>query len=271
MGSLQVLSSGYSAQYAGVANIRVTTRSGTDKYHGTAYYDNVNSALSAWALSDKLDQETFSPTAFAPVYVRPQTNNTDMAFSFGGPVPKVKKTWMFLAYEEQWNVSPTTESGNVAHPTLLTGDFSLMNDATKPQVPANIVLTPSEIATDTVGGLGQQFITIPQRLINPVTTKLIDAYFPQIGDQRTHQRQHRYGEWLPDDRSVEKWPEDGRLADRSCDQRFEPILWRLPRIIRKMRAQVLSLLHSPVLACSRRLVSTTWFRSPIRTSSLPIW
>jgi len=181
VGSLQVLSSGYSAQYAGVANIRVSTQSGTDRYHGTAYYDNVNSALSAWALSDKLDQETFSPTAFAPVFVRPKTNNTDMAFSFGGPVPKVKQTWMFLAYEEQWNTSPTTESGNVAHPSLLAGDFSLMTDASKPQVPSNIVLTPSEIANDTVGGLGQQFITIPQRLINPVTTKLIDAYFPKIG------------------------------------------------------------------------------------------
>src|SRR6185437_4901689 len=181
VGSLQVLSSGYSAQYAGVANIRVSTQSGTDRYHGTAYYDNVNSSLSAWALSDKLDQETFSPTAFAPVFVRSKTNNTDMAFSFGGPVPKVKQTWMFLAYEEQWNTSPTTESGNVAHPSLLAGDFSLMTDASKPQVPSNIVLTPSEIANDTVGGLGQQFITIPQRLINPVTTKLIDAYFPKIG------------------------------------------------------------------------------------------
>src|SRR6202020_2514513 len=33
VGSLQVLSSGYSAQYAVVANVRVTTQSGTDKYH----------------------------------------------------------------------------------------------------------------------------------------------------------------------------------------------------------------------------------------------
>ena len=181
VGALNVLSSGYDAEYAGIANIRVTTKSGTSKYHGSAYYDNVNSALSAWALSDKLNQQTFAPTAFQPTYARPHSNNTDMAFSFGGPMPKLKNTWIFMAYEENWGSFPTTEGGNVPHPTLLAGDFSLLTDAAKPNVPADIVLTPSEIATDTVGGLGQQFITIPQRLINPVTAKLISLYFPQIG------------------------------------------------------------------------------------------
>src|SRR5262249_4836870 len=35
-----------------------------------------------------------------------------------------------------------------------------------------------EIAQYTVGGLGQQFIRIPQRLMNPTTTKLVQLYFP---------------------------------------------------------------------------------------------
>lgn len=182
VGSFQVLSNGYDAQYAGVTNIRVTTQRGTDKYHGSAYYDNVNSALAAWALSDKLDQQTFSPTPFQPTFSRPHSNDTDMAFSFGGPVPKLKRTWIFTAYEENWNASPTTESGNVPGPLLQEGDFSQLTDAAKPDVPSDVTLTPEEIATDTVGGLGLQFITIPARLINPVTSKLISVYFPKIGD-----------------------------------------------------------------------------------------
>ncbi|MEO6924402.1 MAG: TonB-dependent receptor, partial [Bryocella sp.] len=181
VGALNILSSGFSAEYAGVANIRVTTKRGTDQYHGSAVYNNTNSALAAWTLADKLNQANFAPTPFQLKYSRPHSNNTDMAFSIGGPVPKLKNTWFFAAYEENWGSFPKVESGNVPHPTLLAGDFSLIKNESKPKVPSNVVLTPQEIATDTVGGLGKQFITIPQRLLNPVTTKLISLYFPKIG------------------------------------------------------------------------------------------
>ena len=48
-----------------------------------------------------------------------------------------------------------------------------MSDASKPVVPAGVTLTPDEIAQDTVGGLGNQFIKIPARLMNPTTSKLV--------------------------------------------------------------------------------------------------
>src|SRR5207248_8916774 len=54
-------------------------------------------------------------------------------------------------------------------------------DSIKPAVPSDITLTPQEIAADTVGGLGQQFVTIPSRLLNPDVQKLIGTYFPKIG------------------------------------------------------------------------------------------
>jgi hypothetical protein len=183
VGSLNVLSSGYDAEYAGIANIRVTTKSGTDQYHGSAVYNNTNSGLAAWNLSDKLNQQNFSPTAFQATYARPHSNDTDMAFSVGGPVPMLRKTWFFAAFEENWNSFPSSESGSVPGPELQAGNFSQMNDATKPKVPANILLelSPQEIANDTVGGLGLQFITIPSRLLNPITSKLVSLYFPQIG------------------------------------------------------------------------------------------
>jgi hypothetical protein len=62
---------------------------------------------------------------------------------------------------------------------FLNGDFSQLSNATKPLVPAGVVLTPEEIANNTVGGLGLRFITIPQRLKNPTTAKFIDLYYPK--------------------------------------------------------------------------------------------
>src|SRR5262249_27487161 len=75
-------------------------------------------------------------------------------------------------------------STNLPHPTFWTGNFSLMPDGSKPVVPAGITLTAAEIASNTVGGLGQRFVQIPQRLLNPVTQKVIQLYFPQVNPAR---------------------------------------------------------------------------------------
>jgi hypothetical protein len=184
VGELNVLSNAFSAEYAGVANIRVNTKRGGAEYHGSLFYNNSNSGLGAWTIADKQNQADFAPTPFQASYPKSYYNITDAGGSFGGPIPKVKNTWFFLAYEHNWSLSPIAESNEqgVLHPTLLTGDFSRVADANKPAVPSNVVLTSSEIAEDTVGGLGLQFITIPQRLINPITQKLMTMYSPAIGN-----------------------------------------------------------------------------------------
>ncbi|HEY6375001.1 MAG TPA: TonB-dependent receptor, partial [Edaphobacter sp.] len=178
---LNVLSDTFSAEYAGIANIRVTTKRGGSNYHGSLFYNNKNSALSAWALADKDTLANFAPTVFQPTFNKPFFNITDVGGSIGGPIPKLKNTWFFTAYEHNSSIEPSSASSStLPHPTLLGGDFSLMNDSTKPAV-GSTVLTPNEIATNTVGGLGQKFIKIPQRLINPVTSKLLGLYFPTVG------------------------------------------------------------------------------------------
>ena len=184
VGELNVLSNSFSAEYAGVANIRVNTKRGTADKHGSLFYNNSNSALAAWTISDKQNVANFAPTVFQTTYPRSRFNLTDAGGSFGGPIPKAKNTWFFLAYEHNWTVTPIAETdlSGVLHPTVQSGDFSLVNDQNKPNVPAGTALTPSEIATETVGGLGQQFIKIPQRLLNPITQKLVSLYFPSIGD-----------------------------------------------------------------------------------------
>jgi len=179
---LNVLSNSFSAEYAGTANIRITTKRGQNQFHGSMFYNNANSALAALSLQDLAGIASFTPNAFAAKYPTPYFNINDLGGSIGGPIKGLKNTWFFAAYERDYNVSPVNiQSTKLPHPSLWTGDFSLMKDANKPDVPAGVVLTPQEIATDTVGGLGQQFIRIPSELLNPSVQSLITNYFPHIG------------------------------------------------------------------------------------------
>src|SRR6185369_14696078 len=68
VGDINVLSNNFSAEYAGIANIRVTTKRGGSDYHGSAFYNNKNSALAAWTLQDKLGKADFAPTPFQSSY-----------------------------------------------------------------------------------------------------------------------------------------------------------------------------------------------------------
>jgi len=189
VGEINLLTSDFSAEYAGIANIRVTTKRGGADYHGSAFYNNKNSALAAWTLDDKIGQAQFAPTAFQTKYPNPYFNTNDIGGSVGGPIPVLKKTWFFAAYERDYDVVPTKISSiSIPHPSLYAGDFSTLNDSAKPLVPAGVTLTAQEIATDTIpdanpndppGSL--RFIRIPSRLLNPSVQKLINTYFPKIG------------------------------------------------------------------------------------------
>lgn len=192
VGEINVLSTDFSAEYAGIANIRVNTKRGGSQYHGSVFYNNSNSALAAWTLDDKRGKADFVPTAFQDKYPNPYFNRNDVGGSFGGPVPKLGKTWFLLAYERNYNVAPTKIASNtIPHPALYTGDFSGITDSKKPVVPAGVTLTPQEIANNTVLACNdptdptcvptERFITIPSRLLNPNVQALINTYFPKIG------------------------------------------------------------------------------------------
>jgi hypothetical protein len=186
---LNVLSNSFSAEYAGTANIRITTKRGQNQFHGSAFYNNANSALAALSLQDLNGIADFQPNAFASKYPTPYFNINDLGGSLGGPIKGLNRTWFFAAYERDYDVSPVDISTTtLAHPSLWTGNFSGMTDNSgstpvynEPDVPAGVVLTPQEIATDTVGGAGQQFLQIPSRLLNPSVQTLITKYFPHIG------------------------------------------------------------------------------------------
>jgi hypothetical protein len=178
---LTVLSNNFSAEYAGIANIRVITKRGSSKYHGSLFANNKNSALAAWGIGDKNDLANFTPNPANPDFPKPYYNLNEDGGSISGPVPGSKRTFFLGSYERRWNLTPLRFSSSSRLPgqRLLTGDFSQLADNRKPLVPAGVVLTPEEIASNTVGGLGMRFITIPQRLLNPTTAKLVDLYFPK--------------------------------------------------------------------------------------------
>ena len=183
VGEFNVLSNGFSAEYAGIASVRISTKRGGSSFHGSLFYNNKNSALAAQTIADKSAAADFAPSSFQQKYPFPYFNITDAGGSVGGPIPHLKNSFFFAAFEHNWTVLPSSTGrvNNLPHPALIAGDFSGVVDSVKPTVPTGVVLTPSEIATDTVGGLGQQFITIPTRLLNPIVQKLFSVYYPHIG------------------------------------------------------------------------------------------
>jgi Carboxypeptidase regulatory-like domain/TonB dependent receptor len=200
---LNILSNNFSSEYGGIANIRITTKRGTSQFHGSMFYNNKNSALAAWTLQDQLGKANFAPSAFASKYPNPAFNINDLGGSIGGPIAKLRNTWFFAAYERDYNVAPVyIQSTKVAHPSLYTGNFSLLDPTALPDVPSGVVLTPEEIASDTYLGAGQQFTQIPSRLLNPTVENLINKYFPRIGlsapiDSSTGQISGAYQTSLP--------------------------------------------------------------------------
>ena len=103
------------------------------------------------------------------------------AAASAGRCPRLKNTYFFAAYERRYLNSPVyLRSTNLPHATLLAGDFSLMTDAAKAGGARGQSRSRRRRSSQfTVGGLGNQFIKIPSRLLNPITTKLVQMYFPQ--------------------------------------------------------------------------------------------
>jgi hypothetical protein len=187
IGELTVLSNNFTAEYAGIANIRVNTKRGTKEYHGSLFYNNKNSALAAEQLDQKVaEAELFFPTPDAPTFPKPKFNLNETGGSLGGPVPFLNrnKTFFFGSYERRWDLEPfqyASFSPTLPSQRVLNGDFSQLPNSTKPPVPAATLplLTAAELANNTVVSGGTvRFITIPQRLINPTTSFIAQTYFP---------------------------------------------------------------------------------------------
>ena len=183
VGELIVLSKNFTAEYSGVANIRIETRRGGADYHGSLFYNNKNSALAARSIQDKIDEANFLPTSAVPNYVKPYFNLNEVGGSFSGPVPfSREKTFFLMSYERRWDFAPVrVRSNNIPSSLVLAGNFTQIVNGSKPAVPASVIplLTADELANNTIlVGTTRRFVSIPTRLLNPIALNLLNAYYP---------------------------------------------------------------------------------------------
>ena len=118
-----VLADAVTAKYTRPVNVVVSTKSGTDRLHGTAYETIRNSAIGV----ARRRQDTFTK---APHLVR-----NEFGFNAGGPVilPKIyngkKRTFWFVNYEALRLAQTSTVTYNLPTPAMRNGDFSGLLDS----------------------------------------------------------------------------------------------------------------------------------------------
>jgi hypothetical protein len=135
--------------------VQVLTRSGTNDYHGDAYWFGRYDALGA--------RDFFNPASTGPK--NPYTRN-DFGASVGGPIIKDKAFW-FVNYEGQRFITTLTNVSTVPTPQLKTGIFTAPDPTTGAPDPID-VSTPS--SPDNALGLP----------LDPTMQKIL-AYFPAPG------------------------------------------------------------------------------------------
>ncbi len=165
---IKVLSNNYAAEFGGSNGgvIIETTKSGTNRFHGSAL---------EYLRNDLLD----APGFFAPVQngakVRPKLRYNLFGGTVGGPIRK-NKTFFFFDYEGGRRRTGYTSSLTV--PTLLQrgGDFSKTTNAAGAAIP---IFDPASSTASGSTFVRQQFAAnaIPASRLDPVAMKIL-GYFP---------------------------------------------------------------------------------------------
>jgi hypothetical protein len=135
------------AEFATAGNIKVVTKSGTNEFHGGAFWDFNDNHLNA--------RNFFSSTVPFRVY-------HDFAVNTGGPIKK-NKLFFFADYEGSREAAKVLNIMDVPLPAFRNGDFSALK--------GTVVKNPFT---------GQPFPNnqIPASLISPVSQKIQDYFYP---------------------------------------------------------------------------------------------
>jgi hypothetical protein len=180
-------SSNFAAEFGQVAGglINITSRSGTNRYHGSGYEFFTNEALNAG--------RPYTNTGNNGTLLRPRSRNNDFGFTIGGPlsIPKLyngrDRTFFFFNIEEYRTTS--TGSGLTTVPTTAyrNGDFSkvltgkTLTDPSGRLIPEGAIFDPSTDRTVNSQVIRDQFPgnVIPPSRFDPVAVK-IQALFPAV-------------------------------------------------------------------------------------------
>ncbi|MFN7993552.1 MAG: TonB-dependent receptor [Bryobacteraceae bacterium] len=149
----------------GGSTINLTTKQGTNQFHGSAF---------EFLRNNNMDARNFF-SASRPSYQRNQFGGY-----VGGPIRK-NKTFFFGGYEALRERKGLTYSGQVPTPAMLNGDFSALLSQPDPNTGASSyrIIDPLSCSNPPFGATCQPFAgnIIPANRINSVA-KVVIPYFP---------------------------------------------------------------------------------------------
>lgn len=137
------------AEFKGATTVTTVSKSGTNQFHGSLYYDYNGSALNA--------RDFFAARVPFAVY-------HDFAGSLGGPIKK-NKTFFFMDYEGSRDHRSAVVKGNTPLEAWRTGDFSSL-------------LANGKVVKNPFTGEPFPNNVIPANMINPVSQKLQQYFYP---------------------------------------------------------------------------------------------
>ena len=136
----QVAISPYSAVYGGGAGfVNAVTRSGTNGFHGSAFYYNRNSATGA---NDAIDK--------AAGNLKPEDSLQQFGAGLGGPIV-INHAWFFLDYEQQLHHNPIAVINQAlvtTQPGFLSSNFGIPDGTTLPAPNGPLPIPGSDTAPD---------------------------------------------------------------------------------------------------------------------------
>ena len=136
----QVSVSPYSAVYGGGAGfVNAVTRSGSNTFHGGAFYYNRNSATGA---NDALDEAAGFP--------KPQDNLQQFGAGVGGPILR-NRLWFFVDYEQQLRNDPISVINQAlvtTQPGFLSSNFGIPDGTPLPAPNGPLPVPGTDIAPD---------------------------------------------------------------------------------------------------------------------------
>ena len=140
----QVSISPYSAVYGGGAGfVNAVTRSGSNAFHGSAFYYNRNSAVGA---NDALDNAAGIP--------KPRDNLQQIGAGMGGPIVR-NRLWFFFDYEQQLRSDPFSVINQALDPTqpgFLSSQFGIPDRTPLPAPNGPLPIPNTDIAPDATPG-----------------------------------------------------------------------------------------------------------------------
>jgi hypothetical protein len=136
----QVSVSPYSAVYGGGAGfVNAVTRSGSNQFHGSAFYYNRNSATGA---NDALDAAAGIP--------KPQDSLQQFGGGIGGPIRR-NRLWFFVDYEQQLRTDPFSVINPAlvsTQPGFLSSNFGIPDGTLLPAPTALLPVPGTDSAPD---------------------------------------------------------------------------------------------------------------------------